>query len=125
MATLSRAAAWKKIAELSCVFAETINPTLHAAMSSYREVILLTHVPPLREATWHEGSISAPDFLPHFCNARLGEAIREACARHSESKLTVLCGHTHSAYQEGNLTVLTAGAAYGSPRIDRVLWIPD
>jgi Icc-related predicted phosphoesterase len=95
-------------------------------MSSYREVILLTHVPPLREATWHEGANSAPDFLPHFCNAPLGEVIREACARHSESKLTVLCGHTHSAgvYHEANLTVLTAGAAYGSPRIDRVLPIP-
>ena len=127
LATLSRAAAWKKIAGLSCAFAETIKPTLSAAMSSFREVILLTHVPPLREATWHEGSMSAPDFLPHFCNARLGEVIREACARYRESKLTVLCGHTHSegVHQEANLTVLTAGAAYGSPRIDRVLPIPD
>jgi Icc-related predicted phosphoesterase len=126
LATLSRAAAWKKIAELCCAFAKTIKPTLDAAMSSYREVILLTHVPPLREATWHEGGISAPDFLPHFCNARLGEVIREACARHSRSKLTVLCGHTHSegVYQEANLTVLTAGAEYGKPRVDRVLPIP-
>ena len=127
LATLSRAAAWKRIAELSCAFAETIKLTLTAAMSSYREVILLTHVPPLREATWHEGNMSAPDFLPHFCNARLGEVIREACARYRESKLTVLCGHTHSegVHQEANLIVLTAGAAYGSPRIDRVLPIPD
>ena len=127
LATLSRAAAWKKIAELSCAFAETIRPTLDAAMSSFRKVILLTHVPPLREATWHEGSISAPDFLPHFCNARLGEVIRVACARYRKSKLTVLCGHTHSegVHQETNLTVLTAGATYGSPRIDRVLPISD
>ena len=127
LARLPRAAGWKRIAELSCAFAETIKPTLEAAMSSYREVILLTHVPPLREATWHEGGISAPDFLPHFCNARLGEVIRAACARYDESKLTVLCGHTHSegAFQESNLTVLTAGSAYGSPRIDRVLPIPD
>ncbi|MEI9893925.1 MAG: metallophosphoesterase [Chthoniobacter sp.] len=127
LAMLSRTAAWKKIAELSCASAETIKPTLNAAMSSYREVILLTHVPPLREATWHEGGISAPDFLPHFCHAGLGEVIREACARHRESKLTVLCGHTHSegVFHEANLTVLTAGAAYGAPRIDRVLPVPD
>jgi hypothetical protein len=93
LATLSRAAAWEKIAELSCAFAETIRSTLDAAMSSFREVILLTHVPPLREATWHEGGISAPDFLPHFCNARLGEVIRGACARYCESKLTVRRGY--------------------------------
>jgi len=89
-------------------------------------VILLTHVPPLPEATWHEGKTSGPDFLPHFCNAKLGEVIRAACDSHPASKLTVLCGHTHSegVYREANLTVLTAGAVYGSPRIDRVLAIP-
>jgi len=127
LAKLSRAAAWKRIAEFSCASAEAIKLSLDAALSSFREVILLTHVPPLREATWHEGNISAPDFLPHFCNARLGEVIRVACARNAESKLTVLCGHTHSegVYQENNLTVLTAGAVYGSPRIDRLLPIPD
>ncbi len=126
LARLPRAAGWERIAELSCAFTETIKPTLEVAMSSYREVILLTHVPPLREARWHEGGISAPDFLPHFCNAPLGDVIREACTCHRQSKLTVLCGHTHSAgvYQEANLTVLTAGATYGSPRIDRVLPIP-
>lgn len=126
LAALSPAAEWQKVAGLSRAYAETVKPTLEAAMSSYREVILLTHVPPLREATWHEGGISAPDFLPHFWNAPLGEVIRETCARYRESKLTVLCGHTHSAgvYQEANLTVLTAGATYGSPRIDRVVPIP-
>jgi len=115
--------AWRKIAELSRASATAIEPALEAAMSSFREVILLTHVPPLPEATWHEGKMSAPDFLPHFCNARLGEVIRAAGARHRDSQLTVLCGHTHGegVYEENNLRVLTAGAAYGSPRVDRVL----
>lgn len=123
LAILSRLEAWKKIAELSRAFAETIQPTLDAAMSSFGEVILLTHVPPLPESTWHEGSISEPDYLPHFCNAQLGEVIRGVCARHPGTKLTVLCGHTHSegVHHENNLTVLTAGAIYGAPRIDRVI----
>ena len=96
-------------------------------MSSYREVILLTHVPPLPEATWHEGKMSGPDFLPYFCNARLGETIRAACALHPDSKLTVLCGHTHGAgvYQQDNLTVHTAGAIYGAPCVDRLLPITE
>jgi Icc-related predicted phosphoesterase len=127
LATLRRAAQWRKIAQLSRAFADRLRPTLEIAMESFRNVMLLTHVPPLREATWHEGRISEPDFLPHFCNAPLGEVIRESCARHRAVKLTVLCGHTHSGglYREGNLTVHTGGAVYGSPRIDRVLTIPN
>ncbi|MEQ1851301.1 MAG: metallophosphoesterase [Chthoniobacteraceae bacterium] len=126
LSILSRPAAWEKMTEMSRAFAETIKPTLDAAMSSFREVMLLTHVPPLREATWHEGEVSGPDFLPHFCNALLGEVIRSACATHPGSKLTVLCGHTHSegVHHENNLTVFTAGAIYGAPRIDRVISIP-
>ncbi len=125
LAELPRPAQWKMMAELAQASAETIKPALDEAMASHREVILLTHVPPLREATWHEGQISAPDFLPHFCNARLGEVIREACARHSETNLLVLCGHTHSegVHRENNLTVLTGKAVYGQPRIDRVIQI--
>jgi predicted MPP superfamily phosphohydrolase len=125
-ATLTREEGWKLMEELSQASAQTIQPALESAMQSFAEVILLTHVPPLPEAAWHEGGMSEPDFLPHFCNARLGETLRAACARHPKSKLTVLCGHTHGAgvHSEGNLTILTAGASYGNPRIDRVLAIP-
>ncbi len=124
-AILPRAAQWTKMADLARASAQTIRPALDTALASYHEVILLTHVPPFVEACWHEGRISGPDFLPHFCNARLGEVIHEACARHPATQLTVLCGHTHSTgeYREGNLTVLTGGAIYGNPRIDRVLAI--
>lgn len=125
-ATLTREEGWRQMEELSQASAATIQPTLDSAMRSFAEVFLLTHVPPLPEAAWHEGGMSEPDFLPHFCNARLGEVLRAACVRHPGSKLTVLCGHTHGAgvHSEGNLTILTAGAAYGNPRIDRVLAIP-
>ena len=123
LAALPRAAQWMKMAEWARDSAEKVKPALDEAMASFREVILLTHVPPLPEATWHEGRMSEPDFLPHFCNARLGEVIRETCAKHYEAKLMVLCGHTHSegVHHENNLTVLTAGTVYGSPRIDRVI----
>lgn len=123
LAMLSRAAQWEKMAKLSRGFSETAKETLESAMSSFREVVFLTHVPPLLESTWHEGRISGPDLLPHFCNASLGEVIRDACRKHRATKLTVLCGHTHSEgiHSEDNLTVLTAGAVYGSPRIDRVI----
>ncbi|HEY3897104.1 MAG TPA: metallophosphoesterase [Chthoniobacter sp.] len=126
LAKLSRAAQWKQIAKWSRAYTETVRPTLERAMGSFEEVILLTHVPPLPEATWHEGQISGPDFLPHFCNANLGRVIRECCTRHRATRLTVLCGHTHSAgdYEEENLVIHTAGAIYGSPRVDRAISIP-
>jgi 3',5'-cyclic-AMP phosphodiesterase len=125
LAALPRAAQWAKMSALAHASAAAIEPAAEAAMSSFREVIALTHVPPMREATWHQGSHSSPDYLPHFCNAPLGEALRQVCARHPASKLTVLCGHTHSSgvHQENNLTVYTGGSTYGSPGIDRVIAI--
>ena len=129
LAKLPRAAQWKRIAEWSRTFAETVRPTLWSAMYSFEEVILLTHVPPLPEATWHEGQMSGPDFLPHFCNANLGKVIRECCARHRATRLTVLCrGRTRAEpgnYEAENLVIHTAGAIYGSPRVDRVISIPQ
>jgi 3',5'-cyclic AMP phosphodiesterase CpdA len=125
LAKLPRVAQWKQMAEWSRTFADTVRPTLESAMASFEEVILLTHVPPLPEATWYEGRMSGPDFLPHFCNANLGKVIRECCARHRMTRLTVFCGHTHSAgvYEEENFVIHTAGAIYGAPRVDRVISI--
>ena len=116
---------WLKMRELAEGYAHAIASTLDAAMGRYANVILLTHVPPLPEATWHEGRQSDAEYLPHFCNPTLGRILREACQRFPNSKLTVLCGHTHGegVHCEGNLTVFTAPAEYRAPRIDRVIQV--
>ena len=100
---------------------------LPEALARSWRVIVLTHVPPFREACWHRGKISDDAWLPHFACRAVGEALSEAMAAHPECEMTVLCGHTHSpgeAQVLPNLRVLTGGAEYGRPEVQRLLDIP-
>ncbi len=123
LAVLSRSLRWLKMHELAAEFAHAVAPALNEAMASYANVIMLTHVPPLPEATWHGGKQSDAEFPPHFCNPTLGRLLREGCIKFPNTKLTVFCGHTHGegVHREGNLTVFTGGAEYFEPRVDRVI----
>jgi hypothetical protein len=94
------------------------------ALSRFRELLVLTHVPPFREACWHQGRISDDEWLPHFTCKAVGEVLAGAMAAHPDRRMTVLCGHTHSAGEAQilpNLRVLTGGARYGEPRVRRVI----
>ncbi len=106
--------------------AEHFRSVLPRALASHREVLLVTHVPPFRDATWHRGRISDPDWLPFFSCQVVGEVLESIMERHPSHRLTVLCGHTHGRGQcriLPNLEVLTGGARYGHPGIERVLEI--
>jgi 3',5'-cyclic AMP phosphodiesterase CpdA len=100
---------------------------LPAALTRFRRLIVLTHVPPFREACWHRGRISDDDWLPHFACRAVGEVLREAVFARPGCEMTVLCGHTHSAGEAqilANLRVLTGRAEYGRPEVQRVLTDP-
>jgi hypothetical protein len=89
-------------------------------------VLVLTHVPPFREACWHEGRISSDDFLPHFACAATGTVLRDFADAHPERQVTVLCGHTHSAGEaviRPNLRVRTGSARYGEPAVQDVITV--
>jgi hypothetical protein len=67
--------------------------------------------------------LSNSDWLPHFASQAMGQALLDIMARHPRRNLTVLCGHTHSpgeAQLLDNLRVLTGGAEYGAPAVQRV-----
>jgi Icc protein len=99
---------------------------LPGALARFHRLIVLTHEPPFRESCWHRGQVSDDDRLPHFSCKAVGEALVEAMVAHPDRELTVLCGHTHSAGEAQilpNLCVLTGGAEYGRPRLQRVLEI--
>lgn len=98
--------------------------TLPAALDQFPNVVFLTHVPPFSEASWHEGVCSDDEWLPHVTCAALGAALREAAAARPDRRLTVLCGHTHGSGTADvlpNLRVVTGGAQYGRPALQRVL----
>jgi len=98
---------------------------LTEALEIAAEGVLLTHVPPFHGACWHEGEISDNNWLPHFSCGTVGEMLVEVM-QGREERLTVLCGHTHSpgCYTPlPNVEVLTAGAVYREPVVDRILTV--
>jgi 3',5'-cyclic-AMP phosphodiesterase len=102
--------------------AEHVRRWLPAALAKYPRVFLVTHVPPLREACWHEGQISDDEWAPHFVCQALGAAVLEIMAHYPQRRLTVLCGHTHGSgvcHPLPNVEIFTGGASYGNPDIVR------
>lgn len=124
LAPLDKQARWEVLKNLGDEAAAHVRRVLPSALETYRDVVFLTHVPPLRGACWHEGKISDDQWAPHFTCQAVGEALVEIMAAHPRRRLTVLCGHTHG---EGecqplpNLQIITGGAEYGQPTITRVL----
>jgi len=100
---------------------------LLAAFTRFRTVVLITHVPPFREACWHDGQISGDEWLPLFASHAPGEVLRSVMAARPDRKLIVLCGHTHGeGYADilPNLRVLTGGADYGAPVLQPEVVVP-
>jgi 3',5'-cyclic AMP phosphodiesterase CpdA len=124
LASLGKEARWGVLKSLGDEAAAHFRRLLPTAFEHFRDVVLLTHVPPFRQACWHEGQISDDQWAPHFTCHAVGQVILEFMGDHPENRLTVLCGHTHGQGETQplpNVQVLTGGAEYGSPTITRVL----
>ncbi|MBA3542614.1 MAG: metallophosphoesterase [Deltaproteobacteria bacterium] len=93
------------------------------------QLLVLTHVPPFPEACWHDGQQSDATWLPWFTCIATGEVLVEYAARHPETRITVLCGHTHGhgVFEAApNLEIRTGGWApgiegYGNPIVQSTL----
>ncbi len=103
--------------------ARHIENVLQEAVAKYPSVIAVTHVPPFKEAAWYDGRHSDDNYLPHFACKATGDAMRKVMEANPQSRLLVLCGHTHGSGEvqiTENLQVLTGGAEYGKPVIQRI-----
>jgi Icc protein len=117
---LDTAARFTRLAALGDETAAYFRRALPEALDRFQSVVLITHVPPFREACWHDGQVSNDEYLPHFASQAPGEVLREIMATRPDQKLLVLCGHTHGAGSVDilpNLRVLTGGASYGAPEL--------
>ena len=97
-----------------------------AAVQLADHVVILTHVSPFAKAAQYEGKQTSAEFLPHFCNVALGDALLKLARAHPGTSFTVLAGHTHShcEYRAApNLRVKVAGATYGEPMIADILYL--
>jgi len=104
--------------------AEHVRALLPRALERFAHVLLATHVPPLREACWHEGKPSDDEWAPHFACKAMGDVVMKSMRDYPDRQLTVLCGHTHSPGEcrpLPNVHILTGGAKYGRPVVERVL----
>lgn len=87
------------------------------------EIIVMTHVPPFEEACWYDGHQSDADWLPWFTCVAVGEVLRNYARSAPETRITVLCGHSHGRHEyraANNLLVRTGGwpagaRDYGNP----------
>lgn len=127
--------AWRALPERNAVLrslgdesAAALDTDLGEALRSHSRVVVATHVPPFAEATWHEGKLSDPDWLPYFTCAAVGEVLLRHAAANPQRRIDVYCGHTHSpglARLRNNLVVHTGGARYGAPAAAGKVNLPD
>jgi Icc-related predicted phosphoesterase len=117
---------WPLLQAMGDAAAVDVREVLPQALEQYESVYFLTHVPPLREACWHNGKISDDEWAPHFTCKAVGDAILEIMRDYPHRELTVLCGHTHGsgeAHPLQNVWIFTGAAIYGFPAINRVLTV--
>jgi len=113
-----------KLRETGDGAASRLKPKLEEAAAMCTRVLVLTHVPPFREAAWHEGRLCNDDWVPWFSCSAVGEVLLACALGHPRVSFLVLCGHTHSSgvcSPAPNLSVWTAHADYGVPEIQRIL----
>jgi 3',5'-cyclic-AMP phosphodiesterase len=106
--------------------ADYLRGLLPEALARFQRILVLLHVPPFREACWHQGRISDEDWLPHFTCKAVGDVLYEAMGARPDRQMTVLCGHTHGAGTAQilpNLEVKTGGAEYGWPNLQEMLLV--
>jgi len=123
LAGLSRPSLIHAMTALGDAAAQRLEPKLCRAAESSDRVVVLTHVPPFREAAWYDGRMSSDEFLPWFSSRAMGEVILACAAAHPAVRFLVLCGHTHgpgTCEPARNVIVHTAGAEYGAPRVQAV-----
>lgn len=99
---------------------------IQAAIRRPQRIIVLTHIPPFKEACLHEGKISDDDWLPYFASKASGDVLMNICTKHPNIDFLVLCGHTHGKatyHPFPNLIVEAGHAEYKNPEIQKMIAI--
>ena len=114
----------ERLGQLGNEAAASLYETLPKALDQFRQVIVLTHVPPFSEACWYQGQVGNDDWLPFFTCKAVGDVLRDIMEQRPEQQLDVYCGHTHHSGMAQilpNMRVFTGEAEYGAPQINRII----
>lgn len=115
-----------KVLEIAREQAATADINILRAMNRDPERLLLaTHVPPFRAASYHGDEIGDNVAAPHFVNVTLGETLSRIMKDDLPNmEMLVICGHTHSPctyHHFDNLVVKAGRAEYGTPTVAEIL----
>ncbi|HAT9159852.1 TPA: metallophosphoesterase, partial [Legionella pneumophila subsp. pneumophila] len=115
----------QKMQQLADLDANALHNDIMQAIESHpRKIIVLTHVPPFKEACLHNGQLSDENWLPYFSSKAMGDVLMPIAANNPLIDFLVLCGHTHSdaSYKPvANLTVKVDQAEYYQPVTQEVI----
>lgn len=117
----------EKMQQLADADAAKLQSDLEQAVSlNPRKVIVLTHVPPFKEACFHKDKMSSDEWLPYFSSKVMGDVLAKVAQEKPEIEFLVLCGHTHSKttfYCCNNLVVEVGASEYYRPEIQKIISI--
>ena len=101
------------------------NDLKQAVSQTPKKIIVLTHVPPFKEACLHEGKISGDDWLPYFSSKVIGDLLTAVAQQNPQIEFLVLCGHTHSKANVcyDNLVIEVGKADYCRPEIQKIILV--
>lgn len=112
----------EKMQQLADADASRLKENLYLAIQQRpKKIIILTHVPPFKEACMYDGKISDEDWLPFFGSKVMGDILMEIAAKNAAIEFLVFCGHTHSqahCQPLANLTIEAGRAEYYHPRLE-------
>lgn len=115
----------QKMQQLADLDANALQNDLMQAVERHpHKIIVLTHVPPFKEACLHNGQLSDDNWLPYFSSKAMGDVLMPIAKNSQSIDFLVLCGHTHSdaCYQPlENLAVKTGKAEYYQPTIQEII----
>lgn len=97
-----------------------------AVMNNPKKIIVVTHIPPFKQACMHKGEESDDHWLPYFSSKATGDVLTKIARENSHIEFLVLCGHTHSeaTYQLfENLMVKAGKAKYYEPLVQKFIEI--
>jgi predicted MPP superfamily phosphohydrolase len=100
------------------------NDLLKAIDYKPTNIVILTHVPPFKEACTYQGRMSDDDWLPFFSSKATGDVLERTAERNQDIEFLVLCGHTHGKADVqilNNLTVKAGGAEYYRPEVQDLI----
>lgn len=120
---------WKAtLRDLGLQSAHRLGELLNDAATDHKRLLVVTHVPPFRQACWYQGRTTDDNWAPFFVSGQCGDTLLDFATSNPQVTIDVLCGHTHSGGQAqlaDNLVVTTAGAEYGHPDVAAVIEIRD